>query len=55
MVIWSNVCDLSLKGACSAMKQYKAPDFEVALYEVEDVITYSSVTPDDPDEPTTWY
>ena len=35
------------------MKQYKAPDFKEALYEVEDVITVS-VGSGDPD-PGTWY
>jgi len=35
------------------MKQYKAPDFEVALFEVEDVITVS-LTDADPDEGK-WY
>ncbi len=40
------------------MKQYKAPDFEVALFEVEDVIadwqTSTPVGPGDPD-PGEWY
>lgn len=37
------------------MKQnYTAPDFEVALFEVEDVITFSSVVSTDPDGGT-WY
>ena len=34
------------------MKQYKAPDFEVALYEVEDVIaSWDSSTPVGPGDP----
>jgi len=33
---------------------YEAPDFEVALFEVEDVITLSKVTNTDPDGGT-WY
>ncbi len=42
------------------MKQYKAPDFEVALFEVEDVITLDPsipVGPGDPDDPGPgeWY
>jgi hypothetical protein len=40
------------------MKQYKAPDFEVALFEVEDVIALDpsiSVTPDDPNPGDDWY
>ena len=40
------------------MKQYKAPDFEVALFEVEEVIaddfTSTPIGPGDPD-PGTWY
>jgi len=40
------------------MKQYKAPDFEVALFEVEDVITLSPsiiVDPSDPNPGDDWY
>jgi hypothetical protein len=43
------------------MKQYTAPDFEIALYEVEDVLaSWESSTPVEPGDPDpgsggTWY
>lgn len=32
------------------MREYLTPDFDVTVYEVEDIITLSGIVPEDPDE-----
>lgn len=32
------------------MREYLTPDFDVTVYEVEDIITLSNIIPTDPDD-----